>query len=402
MATKLTVELHKLHAKQLEVVNHQARYKVVNCGRRFGKTILATDGLANRLIDGQDTAYFSLSYKNVKLVWREAKRILKPVIVDKSETELRMELITGGVLECWTMGNAESALGRSYHHIVIDEAATVPDLGHDWNETISPMLTDRKGSAHFYSTPKGHNFFYTLHMRGLDPTEPEWQAFTFTSYDNPHIDPHEIDEQRRWLPDRTFRQEYLAEFLDDAGGVFRGVDAVSTLEKAEPIPGHEYVMGVDWARDYDFTVISVIDSTTRQQVHIERFNEISWNLQRKRLQALAEKYKPSAIVAEENSIGSPNIEALQEEGLPVVPFKTTSASKGPLIDALALAIEKQDITLLDDPVQKAELKAYQMERTPSGNWKYNAPAGGHDDTVIGLALAWHGVAQGSFIYFMVG
>jgi hypothetical protein len=150
---------------------------------------------------------------------------------------------------------------------------------------------------------------------------------------------------------------------------------------------------VDWARSYDFTVISVIDSVTQTQVAIDRFNQISWELQRGRLKALADKYEPRAIWAEANSIGDVNIEALQRDGLPVKAFTTTVNTKGPLIDGLALAIERQDVTLLDDPVQRQELQAYQMERLPSGRYRYGAPQGGHDDTVIATALAWHGANQ---------
>jgi hypothetical protein len=100
------------------------------------------------------------------------------------------------------------------------------------------------------------------------------------------------------------------------------------------------------------------------------------------------------IVAEENSIGGPNIEALREEGLPVIAFQTTATSKPPLIESLALAFERREIAILPDAVQLAELQAY--ERTVSrltGRSSYNAPEGYHDDTVMALALAWWGIVN---------
>lgn len=160
------------------------------------------------------------------------------------------------------------------------------------------------------------------------------------------------------------------------------------------------MFGVDWGRAEDFTVISVLDADTRQQVDMQRFNQVSWELQRGRLVTLYQRWQPKTILAESNSIGEPNIEALQAEGLPVQGFQTTAHSKGPLIDALALAIERQDIALLSDPVQLAELQAYTMERLPSGMFRYSAPAGGHDDTVIALALAWHALNVGAGFFFM--
>ncbi len=107
------------------------------------------------------------------------------------------------------------------------------------------------------------------------------------------------------------------------------------------------------------------------------------------------------ILAEENSIGSVNIEALQAEGLPVRGFMTTSKSKAPLIDGLALAMEKEEIVLLNDPVLKHELMAYEMKRNSMG-WSYGAPSGSHDDTVIATALSlwaskWYGGEAISFV-----
>ena len=143
--------------------------------------------------------------------------------------------------------------------------------------------------------------------------------------------------------------------------------------------------GVDWGKDNDFTCVSVMTREGRQ-IHLERFNQIGWAVQRGRLAALYEQFKPRAILAEENSIGSVNIEALRAEGLPVQGFMTTSKSKAPLIDELALAMEREDIVLLNDPTLKHELMAYEMRRTSSG-WSYGAPSSGHDDTVMATALS---------------
>src|SRR5690606_8817935 len=98
------------------------------------------------------------------------------------------------------------------------------------------------------------------------------------------------------------------------------------------------------------------------------------------------------IVAEENSIGSVNIEALQAEGLPMRGFNTTRKSKAPLIEALALAIEREEVVLLNDETLKHELMAYEMTRTAYG-WTYSAPPGGHDDTVMATALSLWAIRQ---------
>ncbi len=123
-------------------------------------------------------------------------------------------------------------------------------------------------------------------------------------------------------------------------------------------------------------------------VALERFNQIGWDLQRGRLQAVVEHWQPSVIWAEANSIGEPNIDALIRAGLPVRPFMTTSKTKPPLIESLALAIERGDLRLLDDPVLRSELENFSLQPLPGGSFRYTAPPGAHDDTVISTALAW--------------
>ena len=127
-----------------------------------------------------------------------------------------------------------------------------------------------------------------------------------------------------------------------------------------------------------------------QVVAIDRFHQIGWDIQRGRLKTMCDRWNPAAVWAEANSAGAPNIEALQAEGLPVRPFMTTAASKKPLIEGLALALERGELALLPDEVLLGELASYRMERSPDGFYRYSAPSGAHDDCVIALALAWHG------------
>ena len=237
---------------------------------------------------------------------------------------------------------------------------------------------------------------------GQDPQHGDWQSWTFPTAVNPYIPAEEIEAARALLPARTFQQEYLAEFLDDGGAVFRNLKACTVARPSEgPEPGHTYVFGVDWAREYDFTVIAVMDADTGRLAALDRFNQIGWSHQRGRLEALYQAWRPLHIWAEANSIGGPNIEALQQMGLPVRPFMTTAESKGPLIESLALAFEKAEIGIPDDPVLLGELQAYSMERLPSGRYRYSAPEGMHDDCVMALALAWHGrMAPRSLVDFV--
>ena len=386
-----TVTLPQLHPHQQAIADHPTRFKVLCCGRRFGKTTLAVYLMARHMLDGGRVAYFAPTYAMSAEVWRELQRIMRPVIHHRSNHEHRLEIITGGVLDIWTTSN-ETARGRSYHFVVVDEAALIPS-SEVWNAAIRPLLTDTQGCALFASTPRGRNWFFELYGLGAEPTIQDYQSWTHPTADNPHIPVAELDATRQTLPARVFQQEYLAEFLTDGSAVFPNLAHVATAGPAAPEPGHTYVFGVDWGRDNDFTAVSVFDTTTMTQVKLYRMTGISYTSQRARLIDIAKAYKPITILAEANSIGTVNIEDLQAAGLPVRPFTTTNTSKTALIDALTIAIEQAQITLLNDEVLKHEMHAYQSERTPTGRYTYNAPPGIHDDTVIATALSYRAAAN---------
>ena len=166
------------------------------------------------------------------------------------------------------------------------------------------------------------------------------------------------------------------------------------------------MIGVDWGRTNDFTAISVIDSTVMEQVYLDRFlRDRATNCRPNALHEQCDLYHPVLVVAEHNSMGGPLTERLQtgyarlmgkpRAALPVWSWDATNASKAGLVQALGLAIERGDITLLDDQVQTSELLGYEAQVLPSGMLRYGAPGGLHDDTVIALGLAYLGAQRES-------
>lgn len=310
-----------------------------------------------------------------------------------STVDRQLDFPDGGSIAIRSTHYPDNLRGEGLDFAVMDEAAYMS--GDVWSEVVRPMLADRRGSAIFLSTPHGKNWFYQVFQHGCDPALPDWQSFQFATSANPFIAPAELAMIRQTTTERVWQEEYLAQFSDDSGTVFRNVrEAAMASLNALPIAGHRYVAGVDWGRDGDYTAITVIDATGRRMVALDRFNKIGWSLQRGRLHALCDIWNPAVILAEANSIGSVNIEALQAEGLPVRPFVTTTRSKPPLIEGLALAIERSDLTLLPHETLLHELVSYTLERLPGGGYRYSAPPGMHDDTVISTALAWHEVGRG--------
>ena len=340
-------------------------------------------------LEGYPVGWFSPTYKMLADVWRNVLMVLRPVIKRVNAQEHRLELLTGGIVDMWSLDTPDIARGRKYHRVVIDEAAIVRALGDAWPAVIRPTLTDFEGDAWFLSTPKGRNYFYTLFARGQDPRQKDWASWQMPSSANPFLKSSEIEAMRADLPERIFAQEVLAEFLEDAGGVFRRViDAATAIGQEQAMDGHGYIVGVDWGKFNDFTVFTVLDANSRSVVCLDRFNQIDYTTQVGRLMALCDRFRPVALVAERNSMGEPLIEQLQRMGLPVYPFTTTVASKQIAIDALALAFERGEIKIIPDQTLISELQAYEAMRLPSGMLRYGAPEGMHDDCVMSLALAW--------------
>lgn len=355
-------------------------------------------------LEHQPAGWFGPTYKLLEESWRALKAVLGPTITQKSEQEHRLELYGGGTIECWSMDTGDPARGRKYARIVVDEAAMVPNLLEIWNQALRPTLADLEGESWWLSTPRGLNDFYTLYQRGQDPLEPEWASWQMPTTVNPHISITELAAAKHEMPERDYAQEFEARFLQVEGaGVFRGVGAVSRLQQTPPERGHQYVIGVDWGRTTDFTAICIMDATLGEQVALDRFSEIDYELQTERLHRWCEAYRPVLVVAERNAMGRPLVEKLQtgyarllagpRPALPVWGWEATNASKAAMVQSLGIAIERGDITLLDDAVQRGELLAYESKALPSGMLRYGAPPGQHDDTVIALGLAWLGAQR---------
>jgi hypothetical protein len=388
-ALTIDLRLRRLHPAQQKIRDEAARFNVLACGRRFGKTTLAEDLLSDPMVEGYPCGYYGPAYPYITEVWRDLKQQFAPIIKDKSETEKRIETITGGVIELWSLDDPDSSRSRKYRRIIVDEAAKVAKLEQAWTGTIRATLADYHGDAFFLSTPRGMDFFWQLFSRGQDDQYSDWAAWQIPTHANPHISPSEIEDMRKSLPERVYQQEILAEFLEDAGGVFRRVrEAIDAGRRDnEPPQGKRYYMGVDLARVQDFTVLSVLDSSGRQ-VYFERFNQISWERQKSTIIRIAQTYN-AEVFLDSTGVGDPIFEDLRRAGVRVTGYQFTNSSKEALIDNLALRIEQNQVRLMDIVEQTAELHAFQYEITPSRNIRMNAPEGMHDDCVIALALsAW--------------
>ncbi len=293
-----------------------ARFKVISAGRRFGKTLLAVEWLAlmhGGAIDGASVGFFAPTYKLLMEAWNDFEYTLTPIMKRSNKTEMRMELITGGKIDFWTLEDNSAGRGRKYHRIIIDEAAHSRNLKNIWEQSISPTLTDYRGEAWFISTPNGMNYFYELFKRGGDPAYPDWASFHIPTSANPHIDPEEIEERRRELPELVFRQEYLAEFVTFGGGLIKP----EMLVMGECQPHLRPVLGVDLAiseRDgADYTAIVAMardpDTGIVYIKEVERFRA-GFHEVLTRIKAAAARHNPSIVAIEQTQFQAAVVQEL--------------------------------------------------------------------------------------------
>lgn len=392
---ELRISIPAPHPGQQRILDSKARFNVVACGRRFGKTEVAKHLLIVASLPGQPVAYFCPTYGMLIDVWRAIVGMLRPFAVRISEEQHRIELVSGGLIDFFSLEAADAVRGRKYKRAVIDEAGMDPQLLEHWNGAIRPTLADLRGDAWFFSTPKMSGFDQ-LCQRAESGDFEDWAYFEAPTADNPYIAAEEIAAARQDLPEAVFAREFLAKRGGDVGRVFRFVREAATAEwQHEAIRGHSYAIGIDWGKLDDYSVFSVIDQTTREQCFLERFNQIDYHLQIGRLRILCEKFKPGIVVAERNSIGEPVIEMAQRIGIPIWGWTATNAAKALLVEGMALAFERRLLKILKVPIQLSELEQFTTERLPSGLLRYSAPEGVHDDCVTSLMLSWHAACQPS-------
>ena len=337
-------------------------------------------------------AWIAPTYKNARPMWRWAVSTASPtVMAGKMSINRADRIITtraGGELAIYSGDNIDSIRGEAFNLVILDEAAKLPEGA--WTDAIMPTLSDYDGDAILISTPRGRNWFYNEFMqaRADGKHAAAWQAPT---KNNPLPNIQRAFEMARGrVPESTFRQEWLAEFVESSGVFHRVMECATATAIDTPIPGRAYIAGVDIANEADYTVISILDSRTREQVYLDRFNRVGYIALEERIAAAYARWNVQTMIIEDNSIGQPVIDHLRGRGLSIVPFHTSASSKQPLIQALQAAFEHGTIKILNDPIQIGELQAYEGKRMASG-MSYGAPAGMHDDTVMALALAWHGI-----------
>ena len=396
---------YKAHEAQRLFHYDTHRFRVMACGRRWGKT---TCGIMELYLDLQEAKedhpigwVVTPNYPLSMVDWDTAMEMFGGLIVQQNQQDHWIEVVINtkermgrtAKIEFKTAEREDKGLrGRGLSALLVDEASLIGRK--PWELGLRPALADKQGKATFISTPRGTGgLFYDLFKLGQG-AHPDWKSWCFPSNSNPYFPAEEWVELEKVTPTGTWRQEYLAEFVEGEGSVFHGLSEVKELEPAPYDPNVRWVIGADLAKTVDWTVLYTINEYG-EPGEIVRIKDISWNVQQEAIQHLSVRYGNARVVVDSSGIGDPIEDNLRRIGVPVVGMKTgTMTTKQELIEGLSIALQHGWVKLPDKYHHRwlwDELESYQQEVTEHGNTRFHAPEGMHDDGVIALSLAVNGL-----------
>ena len=400
-AASRTIHLPMPHPGQQTVLRQAKRFCWLCAGRRWRKTTLGLQVIVPAMLKPRkECGWFAPTYKQVRVGWDELRHAAGNVF-EFNESRMEVRSPTGARTRFASLDDPDTVRGWTLDQLVMDEASEIAERA--WYEVLRPMLMDTGGGAWFMYTPKGMNWTWREWVAAAERADSSaWQIPALGAVvvdgdlhrqphalENPHIPWSELEQMWHEMPHEKFRQEILAEFLQDGGAAFQNVDAVLTSQpKQRPFNGAEsYILGVDLAKSQDYTVVSVFSVQERRQVGLERWNRCDWGLTKARIITLAQIWNNAVVYLDATGLGDPIYDDLARARVKVVGYKITAATRTPLLENLILLIEQGRIALLNQPIQTAELKAMQPHRDPSGLIRYRTPEPLHDDIVFANALA---------------
>ena len=294
-----------LHPAQMEILNSEARFKVVAAGRRFGKSRLAAWLLLIKALqsDSKDVFYIGPTFQQSKdIMWAMLKEMGQDLIVAAHENTAVLTLVNGRKIYLKGSDRPDTLRGVGLAYVVLDEYASMkPNV---WEQIIRPTLADVRGGAMFIGTPAGKNHFYDVYNDAMKLDD--WEAFQFNSIDNPFIPEDEIEAARDSMSTMSFRQEFEASFETFSGGVFKE-EWFKTAE--EPRDG-SYVIAIDPAgfeavekernskrSRLDETAIAIV-KIDRDKWWVKDILHGRWNIKE-----TAKKILTSAVLVESSTVG---------------------------------------------------------------------------------------------------
>ena len=315
---------------QQDVWNDDTRFKIVAAGRRTGKSRLAAWLLIVRALSvGKGHVFYVAPTQGQArdIMWQTLLELGNPVIVSSHINNLQIKLINGATISLKGADRPETMRGVSLKFLVMDEYADMkPEV---FEQILRPALADQKGDAMFIGTPMGRNHFYELYKYAELGDDPTYKAWHFTSYDNPLLDPDEINVAKKSMSSYAFRQEFMASFEARGSEMFKE-DWVKFGES--PTEG-DYYIAIDLAgfeevnkqrtknTKLDETAIAVVRVNDNGHWHVENIVHGRWELSEtaRKIFEVVRDYRPVGIGIEKGiarqAVMSPLTDMMKRYGM---------------------------------------------------------------------------------------
>jgi len=374
----MQITLPALHKNQTKVAKSNARFKILVCGRRWGKTRLCAVMALAAAVQGKQVWWLAPTYSVSGIGYKLMRNLVAPLKCEIMASTRTIVFPSGGWISFKSGDKPDNLRGESLDLVIIDEADFIPDGERLWMEVLRPALADRKGAAIMISTPNVENgWFHNLFKLGVSPGEVK--SWRFTSYDNPFIDPKELDALKTQLTDIAFRREIMAEFVSAAGALVR--PEWIKLSDPPPVLGPVY-MAVDLAisekSNADYTAIVTLTKDSKGNIYV-----LSALRTRAPFNSILEFIKSQASIWQPELIGIETVqyqqavvqELLRTTSLPVIGIKP---DKDKIARFTPLQARFEQGLVYINP----EINPYYLQELQS------FPVGSHDDMVDATAYAY--------------
>lgn len=378
---------YRVKAHVIPFLASKKRFKIAVMHRRAGKTRMALNHQIMKAVQKKGIYYFILpTYAQAKVVVFDEllkDHLPQQIVEKKNDSELAVYYKNGSIQRFVGSEDADKHRGINPIDAHFDEfSESNPKM---WYEVIQPVLRENGGTASFTFTPKGRNHSWKLLQEARD-NRKEWFTTVLPYTETGIFALDEIEQAKKSIPEAIFNQEFACEFLDSATAFFKNVEACIKGTPLPPISSQAFKMGVDLAKYQDFTVITVFDQDNFVVFPQERFNQIDWNMQKAKIEAMYYRFGMPPVCIDATGVGDPVVEDLERRGVNVEPFKFSERSRNELLTNLALLIEQGKIILPDDPELIEELHGFQYQLNKNGKVELRSVLA-HDDRVMSLALA---------------
>jgi hypothetical protein len=378
------------------------RFLWIATGTKTGKTTALAKWCGAGLAAGERCAWIGPFHKRTRTGFNHiaaafAAAAKAGIVRIHSGNDMRIDMPgTGGVLECFSGDNPQGIYGEAFDRVVVDEATRMSQTVYP---AVMSTVTATGGQVRFaFNLDQGRrNWAVQGFLKARAGGDPDHGYVFLRTDQSPYVMPETIEMMRMALPDRVFRALYMGEIQEDGAGVFRNVESVhSGVLEDGPQLYRQYVIGLDLARKTDYSVATVMDTTTKHVVAFERRHGEPWIAQCDRVAAMAEKWNGATVIPDMTGVGDVVIDALSTRNVRMEPVVITAGRsvteigvpKTTLIQNLIVAIEKKSLTFPAELIALTdELNSYEYDTTAMGALIYSAPEGLHDDCVISLALA---------------